>query len=458
MTTSVQVNLDLPAGDLGGDFSGAFSSNGSVVPARDAASVTVLATDDASSVATEWKFLFAYSGFPNRRTSISTPIPAGPVSFAVNSGALSTLVSTADAVWTAAFPNGIPVGTQVTLAGASLPSGLSAATPYWVVTTALGSFSLSATVGGSAITCGAAGVGTFTVTQYNYTGLLTATSARAPVASAVKLPQVTFITATGNTSYKVPAGAQTLDVTLVGAGAGGGSGAFASSGAAGGGSGGGGGGWARSVFQASVLTPTVTVSVGAGGTGGAAVSSPGAGNAATNNAGSTLFGSYMWAHGGTIGGAGNATNGATVGGGAGGAGMIIGSAGGPTVTTGAAGGAGVASTTCGGGAGGGVIAGPTAENGGQTGITFLGTNSNSSTGGIVGGASPTNGAAFAQGGTGPGGGGGAAATSGAAQNGADAQTASGAGGGGGGACSGGTTSGKGGNGGSGFALIIAYFQ
>lgn len=274
--------------------------------------------------------------------------------------------------------------------------------------------------------------------------------------TGVTPPQVNFISATGNTQYTVPAGAQTLDVTLVGGGAGGGSGAYAAAGNVGGGSGGGAGGYSRQQFQASQIASPVTVTVGAGGTGGAAVTSPGAGNPATNNAGISSFAPYLWAHGGTVGGAGNATNGSAVGGGSGGAGMIIGSAGGPTVTTANAGGAGVGSTTCGGGAGGGVNT--TAQNGGGTGTTFLGSNSNTAAGGIVGSTAPTNGSSVAQGDTTPGGGGGAAALSGAAQAGSDAQANGGAGGGGGGACQNGTTSGKGGNGGSGFALIIAYFQ
>jgi hypothetical protein len=289
--------------------------------------------------------------------------------------------------------------------------------------------------------------------QINTSGQLVAVTNQMPgIASSV----ITYITATGANSYTIPAGCSTLDVTIVGGGAGGGSGAYAASGNVGGGSGGGAGGYSRQIFQASALTSPVTVTVGAGGTGGVAVTTPSAGNAATNNAGSTLFGGYMWAHGGAVGGAGNATNGSAVGGGAGGAGMIIGSAGGPTVTTAAIGGAGVASTTSGGGAGGGVNTNA-AFGGGGAAAPFLGANGNSSSGGVVGGASPTNGSAVIQAETAPGGGGGAAALSGAAQQGANGQANTGSGGGGGGASQNGTTSGAGGNGGSGFALIVAHF-
>ena len=278
--------------------------------------------------------------------------------------------------------------------------------------------------------------------------------------TGVTVPQVNFISATGNTSYTVPAGSQILDVTLVAGGSGGGSGAFATTGAAGGGSGGGGGGYSQARFASSTITAgSLTVTVGAGGNGGAAVTANGAGNPGQAG-GSTLFGAYLWCHGGSAqAGGGNATNAATVAGGTGGVGMINGGTGGATVTTNAAP---VAVTpggvTCGGAAGGGVFAGPTANNGAGCAAVYLGSNSNSSSGGVVGGASPTSGTAPPQGDVSPGGGGGAASLSGAAQQGANAQANSGAGGGGGGATSGGTTSGAGGNGGNGWALIIAYFQ
>jgi hypothetical protein len=269
-------------------------------------------------------------------------------------------------------------------------------------------------------------------------------------------PQVNFISATGNTQYTVPAGAQTLDVTVVGGGSGGASGALATSGNAGGGSGGGGGGYSRQQFQASQIASPLTVSVGAGGNGGAAVSSAGAGNVGQAG-GSTLFGGYLWAHGASAQGAGgNATNGATTAGATGGAGMITGSTGAATVTTAAPPNAGASIVTGGGGAGGGINT--TAQNGSGGAAPFIGSSANSASGGVVGGASPTNGAAIIQGDTAPGAGGGAAALSGTAQNGANGQANSGAGGGGGGACSTGTSSGAGGNGGSGFCLIIAYFQ
>ena len=272
-------------------------------------------------------------------------------------------------------------------------------------------------------------------------------------------PQVNFYTS-GSPSYAIPAGAATIDVTLVAGGGGGGSGAMGSSGAVGGGPGGSGGGYARAQFQASALTSPVTVTIGTGGNGGNVVSSPGAG-AVGLGGNNTLFGAYLWAHGGSGSSAGNATNAAGVAGATGGGGMIQGGTGAATVTTANPGNSSASAAVPGGGAGGGVTATPAAQNGGGGGAPFLGASGNTSAGGIVGGATPTNGAAPAQGATAPGGGGGAAASgaSAAGQQGADAQANSGAGGGGGGAASGASaTSGAGGKGGSGWALVITYFQ
>jgi hypothetical protein len=353
------------------------------------------------------------------------------------------------------------------------------------------------------------------------------------------LPAVTYITATGNTTYTIPANSQTLDVLIVGGGAGGSSGAYSVAANAGGGPGGGSGGVSRQQFAVAALTSPVTVTVGAGGNGGAAVTSAGNGNSGIAGT-ATLFGGYLSAKGGAASSAGSTTLAVTAGG-AGGAGTNVSSAGGgqvasastPTSATGQStggGGAGgnAAGTTVASGSNGGTITGiaswgnpsagvldvalvtgfptsgtvtvatsttpalvsytgtaagqltgcayvsggtGTVATGGAVNLaaagagctaTVMGTSSNSSTGGVVGGASPTNGSApAAQGDTAPGGGGGAAAfgASSSAQSGANAQANSGGGGGGGGGNTGsGTTSGAGGNGGSGFALIIAYYQ
>lgn len=187
MTTNVQVNLDMPSGvSLGGDFAGAFSTTSSVTPGASASSVTVAATDSTGGPSF-WHFKFTYSGYPSHRVSLLTPVPAGPVSFAVITSSPTILAFTADSTFLTAFPNGIPVGTLITLAGASLPAGLSAQ-QYYVVGTSAAGFSVSATAGGSAISTTGPGSGTFTVNAYNYTGLLTATNARATTPQQLPYP------------------------------------------------------------------------------------------------------------------------------------------------------------------------------------------------------------------------------------------------------------------------------
>lgn len=196
MTTTVTVNLDLPTGVVtGDDFSGAFSTVGSITGRTDASSVTLAATDATGGPAS-WSLLFRNTNKSGRRTNVSTPVPAGPVNFTVTSGALSTLAWVPSGAFAAAFPNGLPVGTQVTVAGGSLPAGLVAGS-YFVVSTAAAGFSLSATAGGSAITCTSAGVGTITVTAYNYSALLTASQSR--TATPERLPYPSGLATPGNT-------------------------------------------------------------------------------------------------------------------------------------------------------------------------------------------------------------------------------------------------------------------
>lgn len=271
-------------------------------------------------------------------------------------------------------------------------------------------------------------------------------------------PQVTWITATGNTSYTVPAGAVSIDVAILAGGGGGGSGAFAAATGSniGGGGAGSGGGYSHATFRASDLSSPVTVTVGAGGSGGAAVNSAGSGNPGVGG-NASKFGTYAWCTGGLGGGAGTSSaggaGGALVGGGtmAGGSGSNggLGNAAGGTGTN-------VLATLLNGGAGGGGV-NSAAQNGGTCQICIMGSSVNFGSGGTA------SGPVAATAGTQPsaagvpscGGGGGYSAISGAAGQGADAFY--GGGGGGGGACASGTTSGRGGNGGNGFALIIAYF-
>jgi hypothetical protein len=486
MTTTVTVNLDLPAGYVGGDFGGAFAPGLNVTPGALASSVSLTPTD-ATGGPSSWTLAFQYGGYPGRRSSLTTPVPAGPMNFAVTAGALTNLAWTQDYTWITAFPVGLPVGTQITVAGGSLPSGLAAGT-YYVLTTGLNGFTVSATPGGSVVTCAGPGSGNFTVAAYNYTGLLAASQARSttspvslpnpagtptqgylvtaddngsPVWAQAKAPQVTFITATGATVYNVPAGAQTVFAYIMGGGGQGASGGLTASGAAGGGGGGSAGGYSWGQFPASLLGSSVTVTVGAGGTtGGAAQTSVGTTGNAGQAGGSTLFGGFMWTHGGAAGNAGATA--ATAGGASGGGvGMLIGGGSGAGSATATAGGTGLVVGGAGGGGGGGGTTGAADGNGGGCSASFFGASNNTGAGGIAASNTAATAAnAPTQGGPGGGGGGGygksgAASTAGA---GANAAANTGAGGGGGGGCSGGTSSGAGGTGGSGYAVIIAYFQ
>jgi len=274
-------------------------------------------------------------------------------------------------------------------------------------------------------------------------------------AGGITPPQVNFFTSNG--SYTIPVGAQTIYAVVVGGGAGGSSGSLTASGSSGGGAGGGGGGYSSAMFQASQLTSPVSVTVGGGGNGASAIAVAGTPGSAGSAGVASQFGGYLWASKGTNAGAASLTNSAVSAGGLAGSGNGTAGAGGATTTgSGVAGGGSPQAATSGGGAGGGVN-GTTAANGGPGGASTVGS-STGSLGGVVGGATPTVGGAPVQGCTTAGGGGGAAATSGTAQNGADALANTGGGGGGGGACSTGTASGAGGKGGSGFVLVIAYFQ
>jgi hypothetical protein len=114
----------------------------------------------------------------------------------------------------------------------------------------------------------------------------------------------------------------------------------------------------------------------------------------------------------------------------------------------------------GGASGGGITTGAAAGAGAAGNVSTLAADATAGTAGVVGGASPGQGVAstLANGSCGPSPGSGAASTSGAAQGGANALANSGAGGSGGGASLNGYASGAGGNGGSGWVLVVAYFQ
>lgn len=288
---------------------------------------------------------------------------------------------------------------------------------------------------------------------------------------------LTTLTQAGGASqvYTIPAGAQWVQIVLIGGGGGGGSGSRVVSGTqASGGGGGGGGGISSMVLRASDLGASVTVTfsnAATGGNGGAqqAGAAPIIGNAGV--AGSNVsFGAYLIAYGGGSGAAGN-DGGSTANGGTSGGGSTASGTTGGNSTANAAGLPGTsipaAATTyssiqcgnTGAGAGGGLATVPVVTNGGNGGGNAAGAYV-TLTGGIGGtSGTPTGGNGNPGSGTSPatGGGGGASATG--ANNGGPGGTGGnyGAGGGGGGCVlSTGAHSGAGGNGGPAACIIIAW--
>jgi hypothetical protein len=281
--------------------------------------------------------------------------------------------------------------------------------------------------------------------------------------SASTLPNTQFFTSSG--TWTKPTGAQTVRVAVLGGGGGGGSGASGASGTAlVGGGGGGGQPVITREFVASDLGATVAITVGAGGAGGASVTGT-VGTTNGNNGGggpTSSFGTFLLSRGAGAGGGGQAAAGGAAGAsaygtttqlGAGSAGSVSGGPGAglnQTVVPGAPGAA----------SGGGITTGAVAGAGAGGNTSIMDTSAIAGAAGVVGGASPTSGTAstITNGSTGPSPGSGAASTTGAAQAGANGLPNTGVGGAGGGASLNGSASGAGGNGGSGWVLVITYFQ
>jgi hypothetical protein len=282
------------------------------------------------------------------------------------------------------------------------------------------------------------------------------------------LEKVDVYSTAGSTTWTKPSWATSIEVILIGGGGGGGSGR---KGAAGtlrcGGGGGSGGGFSTTIFPASYVGATETVTVGAGGTGGASQTTNSTnGNNATNG-GDTSFGTKLYAPGGGGGAGGTASSGSpgTIARGttAGGQGALSTSGGGSAAGIGATA-TGSTGSTYGGGGGGSVTTGNAVTNGGQGVNTTTGTapswkiggfsvvpTSNSVTGN--GNSGTDNGSGVWLGGES--GDGGAASTSGNAFNGGNGAKWGSAGGGGGGAVDSVGNSGTGGDGGAGIAIVIS---
>lgn len=114
---------------------------------------------DLAVIPANWAWQIAFTGVDLEPFTFKAP--AGPASFAATSGTPGVITWTATAGLTV-----LPAGTGVTLAGGSLPTGVTAATTYYVVAPSGQTVHLSATPGGSAIAFTSTGSGTLTVASY----------------------------------------------------------------------------------------------------------------------------------------------------------------------------------------------------------------------------------------------------------------------------------------------------
>lgn len=191
-------------------------------------------------------------------------------------GGTFTVTIASPAVFTCTAHGYVANDTVVFSTTGALPTGLTAGTTYYVISTGLGAdtFRVSTSQGGAAVNTSGTQSGVHTVNRH----------------------------------WLKPAGLTFVEVEVVGGGGGGGG---ADNSTAGGG-GGGGGGYSKKRVQAASLGSTETVTVGKGGTGGS--NTGGNGTAG----GTTSFGSHLQATGGGLGTGDN--SGAAVDGGAGGVG------------------------------------------------------------------------------------------------------------------------------------------
>ncbi len=268
-------------------------------------------------------------------------------------------------------------------------------------------------------------------------------------------------TTPGANTWTKRAGVRVCFVYEIGGGGGGGSGGVAT--ASGGGNGGSGGAWSFSMFPASVLGGTETVTVGAGGTGAPGTTTDTTAGTAGSAGGNTTFGAWLVARGGPGGNAGGTAGGGGAqltstgsdingGGGGGGAAGAVGANGQITALTSGNPGSSGRSASGGGGGGGILFAG------GDGGFNDRGLATSAKVTGAAVGVAGTNGLAGTVNDVSGGGGGSGSGGGGAGANSLNGGNGGlyGGGGGGSGAAAVGFDSGNGGNGANGIAIVSCF--
>lgn len=123
-------------------------------------SVPLLATD-APGAPQGLAWQVSFPSVPGSPVSFGFEAPAGPAAFTGAAGTPGVITWTPTAALTA-----LPDGTGITLAGASLPAGLTAGETYYVVGASGSTIKLATTAGGSPIAFTSSGSGTLTVVSY----------------------------------------------------------------------------------------------------------------------------------------------------------------------------------------------------------------------------------------------------------------------------------------------------
>lgn len=255
--TAPQVWLDIDAQDNAGNYpSGGFTYLYPTVEITDptdgititTAPVTkaysgsmlsyqVYATDNVSMFPPGWAWTLTFSQnplVPGNPAPVTFWAPAGPCSFSATAGTPGVFTWAPTGAFTTAFAGVLPVGTQVQLSSLAGGSGLTEGGLYYVVSSGIDTFELSATYNGTPFATTGTDSGVFTVTRYRYSGLapviseaastpfVTAANVAATIAAAVAA-----VATTGPAGPTGPTGSQGIQGATGPEGPSGGSGSVA---------------------------------------------------------------------------------------------------------------------------------------------------------------------------------------------------------------------------------------